>query len=74
MILRQNSSEKDEKEKKEKLSFRSVPTRRGIENSKKKVKKIKKYHYGVISSQNWLEKARREKIKIIVSFRSALTL
>ena len=40
----------------------------------KKIQKIKKYHYGMISSQNWLEKARREKIKIIVSFRSALSL
>ena len=32
-----------------------------------------KIHYGVISSQNWLEKAQREKIKIIVSFRSVPT-
>ena len=36
----------------------------------KKIQKIKKYHYGVISSPNRLEKAQREKIKIIVSFRS----
>ena len=39
----------------------------------KNSKKIKKYHYDVISSQNRLEKAQREKIKIIVSFRSDLT-
>ena len=34
-----------------KLSFRFVPTRRVIEN----IKKIQKYHYGFISSQNRLE-------------------
>ena len=39
----------------------------------KKFKKLKKYHYGTISSQNRLEKAQREKIKIIVSFRSVPT-
>ena len=27
---------------------------------KKKIKKIKKYHYGIISSQNILEKAKKE--------------
>ena len=57
------------------VPFRSH--QRVIENSKKiekNLRKLKKYHYGVISSQNWLEKTRREKIKIIVSFRSALTL
>ena len=32
----------DEKGGNEKLSFRSVPTRRGIENAKKKAKKLKK--------------------------------
>ena len=39
-----------------------------------KIQKIKKYHYGIISSQNRLEKAEREKTKIIVSFRSNPTL
>ena len=39
-------------EKKKKLSFWSVSNRPGIENSKKIVKKIKKYHYVFISSQN----------------------
>ena len=34
------------------------------------MKKMIKIHYGVISSQNRWEKAQREKIKIIVSFRS----
>ena len=30
-------------------------------SSKKKIKKLKKYHYGFISSQNRLEKAEKEK-------------
>ena len=40
-----------------KLLFRSVPIRCVIENSKKiakKLKKLKKYHYGFISNQNRL--------------------
>ena len=40
---------------------------------KKKKKKLKKYYYGIISSQNSLVGQEREKIKIIVSFRSFLT-
>ena len=57
------------------VPFRTNPMRnRKFQKTSKKIQKIKKYHYGVISSQNWLEKAQREKIKIIVSFRSALTL
>ena len=40
-----------------KLTFCFVPARREIKNSKK----IKKYHYGVISCQNWLEKAEKER-------------
>ena len=39
-----------------------------FQKNSKIVQKIKKYYYGVISSQNRLEKAQREKIKIIVSF------
>ena len=46
---------------------------RKFQKNIKKIQKIKKYHYGVISSQNRLEKAQREKIKIIVSFRSVPT-
>ena len=106
--------EKAEKEKKCKLSFRSIPTRPVIENSKKtgkkfkklkntinapfqakigwkmqrkrenknfhsvpsrfdptrnrkfqknskKIEKTKQYHYGFISSQNWLENAEKER-------------
>ena len=47
------------KRENKKLSFRSVPTRREIENSKKiakKILKIKKYNYSFISSQNSMEK------------------
>ena len=46
------------------VSFRSVPTRCGKENAKKKskkIKKIKKYHYRIISSQNSLENAKKER-------------
>ena len=42
--------------KSENNNYRSVPTRCEIDNSKKiakKFKKLKKYHYGSISSQNW---------------------
>ena len=46
---------------------------RKFQKNSKKIQKIKNYHYGVISSQNRLEKAQREKIKIIVSFRSVPT-
>ena len=45
------------KERKQKLSFRSIPTRGVIENSQK----IKKYHRGFILSQNRLEKAGKER-------------
>ena len=51
------------------VSFRSYPSRnRKFQKNSKKIKKIKKYHYGIISSQNWLENA--EKVRILkVSFR-----
>ena len=62
------------KGEKRKLLFRFVFTQRVIENSKKigkKIQKIKKYHYGFISSDNRNEKDEKEKkIKIIVPFRS----
>ena len=47
------------KRENKKLSFRFVPTRCLKENSKKnskKIQKINKYHYGFISSLNWMEK------------------
>ena len=47
---------KMQRKRKEKLSFRSVtflPTRdRKFRKNSKKIQKIKKYHYGVISTQN----------------------
>ena len=66
---------KTEKQKKYKLSFRSVPTQRVIGNSKKNIRKIRKtkqYHYGFISSENRLEKAEKQK-KYKLSFRSVPT-
>ena len=49
-----------------KLSFRFVPARCVIENSKKitkKLKKLKNYHYEFISSQNRLEKYEKDRNK-----------
>ena len=62
--------------KRENKNYRSVPFRSNsmrnikFQKNSKKIQKIKKYHYGIISSQNRLVKDQREKIKIIVSFRS----
>ena len=42
----------------------------GKTKSRKNSKQIKKDHYGIISSENKLENAQRERIKIIVSIRS----
>ena len=50
------------RKRKKKFSFRSLPTGRVIENSKKREensKKIEKYNCGFISSKNRLEKAQR---------------
>ena len=45
------------------ISFRSYPTRnRKFQKNSKKIQEIKKYHYGFISSQNWLENAEKERI------------
>ena len=59
-----NRLQKEGKEIKLKLSLRFVPTRRVIQNSKnksKRIEKIKIYHYGFIASENRLEKAEKEK-------------
>ena len=48
-ISRQNWLETAEKEKKQKLSVRSVPTRREIENSKKIVKKLKNLRNAIMA-------------------------
>ena len=77
-ISSQNRLEIDEKERNKNyrsISFRSVPTRCVIENSKrvaKKFKKLKKYHSGFIASENRQEKAAKERHKNyrFVPFRS----
>ena len=64
IISSQHRLEKAEKMRKLKLSFRSVPTRRVIENFKKnskKIQKINKNHNGRISSQNRLENAEKDR-------------
>ena len=44
------------------VPFRTHPTRnRKFEKNSEKIKKIKKYHYGLISSQNRLEKAEKDR-------------
>ena len=48
-IPRQNRLVKDEKERKEKLTLRFVPTRRVIENSKNIEKKFKKLKYTIMA-------------------------
>ena len=50
--------------KRENKNYRSVPTRGVTENSKKiakKLKKLKKYHSGFSSSQNRLEKDKKQR-------------
>ena len=48
------------REKKIIVPFRSYPTHnRNIKKNSDKIQKIKKYHYGLISSQNRLEKAEK---------------
>ena len=49
--------------KRENKNYRFVPFLSGAEQKmpKKKAKKAKKYHYGIISSQNSLEKAKKER-------------
>ena len=44
------------------VSFRSNPTRnRKFQKNSKEIQKIKKYNYGFISSQNRLEKVKKER-------------
>ena len=44
------------------VPFRSYPTRnRNFQKNSKNIQKIKKYHYGFISSQNRLEKAEKNR-------------
>ena len=65
-ILSQNRLEKAENERKQKLSFHSIPTRHVIENSKKIAKKFKKLKNSVMV----LFQSKIEKMKIVVPFRS----
>ena len=51
------------KEKKKILVPIYVPTRPGLENSKKNSKKIQKLHFGIISIQIGMRKAEKEKKK-----------
>ena len=51
-----NSPRKRENKNYRSVPFRSNPTRnRKFQKKRKKTQKIKKYHYGFISSQNSLE-------------------
>ena len=44
------------------VSFRPYPTQnRKFQKNRKKIQKIKKYHYGLISSQNRLENHKTER-------------
>ena len=64
------------RKRKIKIFFPFPSDRTGNRKFQKKIrkfKKINKYHCGFISSQNRMEKAQREKRKIMVSFRSELT-
>ena len=66
----------DEKGRKQKLSFRSVPTWGGKENAKKKAKKLKKLKNTIMASfqaKLFGKGHERDTIKIIVSSRSNLT-
>ena len=50
----------------ENKNYRSVPllpdAKLKIQKNSKKIQKIKKYHYGFISSQYWLENAEKGRI------------
>ena len=54
----------------ENKNYRFVPFLPGAEKKmKKKIKKTKKHHYGVISSQNSLEKAeKKRKYKLLFHY------
>ena len=53
--------------KRENKNCRSVPFRsytthnRKFQKNSKKIQQIKKYRYGLIPSQNWMEKAEKER-------------
>ena len=45
-----------------KIGWKWMKNRQKVQKIAKKVQKIKKYHYGFLSSQNRLEKAEKERI------------
>ena len=55
-----NRLEKEEKEEKQKLSFRFVPSRREIENSKKIVKKLNKLKNTIMASFQAKNRSEKE--------------
>ena len=63
---------REREEKKIVVPLRSYPTRNWkFQKNSKKIKKVKKYHYGFISRQESVGKGgERDKLKIIVTFRS----
>ena len=63
LFLAKPDHERPRKSKKKK--FRSVPTRHGLEHSKKNSKKTKKQHFGSISSQTGSGQAENEKRKFV---------
>ena len=57
-----NSPRKRENKNYRSVPFRSNPTRnRKFQKNSKKIQKIKKYHYGLISSHNRVEKDEKER-------------
>ena len=63
----------DQEGGKQKFSFRSVLTRRGIENAKKKAKKLKKLKNTIMASFQAKIVWKGQEREIIVSFNSYLT-
>ena len=63
---------REREKKKVVVPLRPYPTRNWkFQKNSKKIKKVKKYHYGFISSQESVGKGgERDKIKIIVTFHS----
>ena len=43
------------------ISYLSVAEQKKPKNKGKKIKKTRKYHYGIISSQNCLENTKKER-------------
>ena len=73
-IWSQNGMGQDKNDTKKMLWFWSIPTRPRIGNFReivKKLKKLKKHHYGLFSSKTWRERLRMREIKL--SFQSIPT-